>query len=153
MSTGFYISMDSSSTTVMSSTPTLQFYQVTDSKTYGNACLLATCNLKYVLEVTEETDSCYSACRIVHIRASPCTITNACPLPTNIPSSMLFFINCLETCRYKCLLESKKYRNCVLDVYTGSPSEGTRMICHPNWNDNRDNQVFLLDKKPQEFTC
>lgn len=156
MPTGYYISMDSTSPSpsiFMISSSTLQFCQVLDPKNYGNACLLVSSDMKYILEVTNETDPRYPACHIIRVRNCPFTITNGRPLPTNICESMLFYIKRVDGDKYKCFLESKKFCRHVLDVYDGCPAEGTRVICHPNWNDCRDNQVFILERKPIWSSC
>ena len=160
MSTGYYMYSDRQqgstlpSRPIMCSKTTLQFYQVTYPSNLGNACLLVTSDLKNILEVTDETDSCYPNCRIVHIKPAPFSITSGGSFPGDIISdSMLFYISMVEDCpRYKCLIESKKFTDCVLDVYTANPAEGTKVVCHPNWKDRRSNQVFILDKRPQH-TC
>ena len=157
MSTGFFINSDGAlpATPIMSSRTMLQFHQVTHPKLLGRACMLVTKDTdskQYVLEVTDETDSCYPNCRIVKLKrwSFPNELKDGVSLPSTIPDSMLFYISMVDDCRNECFIESKSYWRSVLDVYTANPREGTRVVCHPNWNDRRPNQVFILDKRPKQ---
>lgn len=137
MSTQFYVGADEFGSVYVSSDSSLHFYQVTHPE-LSSACLLASYDLKKVLQVSYELSADGNSQKVI-LQDAPCTIVNGAPLDlSKISDSMIFMIKPFsDKC---CTIESKRYSGQVLDVYCWGEEEKTPVCCYRRTDGN--NQIF-----------
>lgn len=131
-----YINLDNSSspTSIVIGTSLESFFFIFQLAVYGAYGLLATSDLRYVVQVVSNTDPMIPVAYLATVAAAPATIN---PLPEGLDDSVLFSINYdYKTDMFK--IKNKKYSDAeqpaeiVLNLYAGNNTPGTIIVALPD---------------------
>lgn len=147
-----FLTLDSliSPTAILLGISKLPFTFVED-RGYG---LITTRDRLHCLEVTDTTDPALPAARLTRIISAPSPIISGNPLPSGVTDAMRFSVNYEDEGKFQ--IKSKKYsdlespKEIVLDLYTGNINPGTKIVAHPDFEDNRFNQRWLFGRSDKD---